>query len=222
MKLAPGSRVLDLGAGPGWFWARAAGTERSQELVVSDLSRGMVREARRNLFHAAARVRFLVCDVQALPFEAGRFDVVLANHMLYHVPDRERALREIARALRPGGRLYASTVGASHMREIDELARAVVPDQAWMRFVSSGFTLDTGREELARVFQEVELDRYPDELRVNEAEALLDYLRSMASAPRLDPPALARLRDAILGRIARDGAFRVTKDTGLFTARRLV
>jgi ubiquinone/menaquinone biosynthesis C-methylase UbiE len=71
---------------------------------------------------AMARVRApgLVADAAWIPLADGSMDAVIANHMLYHVSDRRRALAEIHRLLRPGGRLYATTNGLGHMAELRE------------------------------------------------------------------------------------------------------
>ena len=65
-----------------------------------------------------------VGDVQEPPFEDASFDVVVAAWMLYHVPDLDRAVAELARVLRPGGRLVATTNAADHLQEMLELAGA--------------------------------------------------------------------------------------------------
>ena len=57
-------------------------------------------------------------DVQELPFPDGTFDAAVAAWMLYHVPDRDRAISELARVLRPGGRLVAITNGRDHLAEL--------------------------------------------------------------------------------------------------------
>src|SRR5581483_142412 len=91
-------RVLEVGCGWGELAARL-GREPGIEVVAVDLSPRMVELAR------ARGVDARVADVQSLPFADGRFDCVTANWMLYHVPDLDRGLAEIARVLAPGGRL---------------------------------------------------------------------------------------------------------------------
>jgi ubiquinone/menaquinone biosynthesis C-methylase UbiE len=89
-----------------------------------------------------------VGDVQALPFEDGSFDCAVAAWMLFHVPDVDRGLAELARVLRRGGRLVAVTNSVEHMRELRELAGAA----AWERV----FTRENGAELIARHFASVE------------------------------------------------------------------
>src|SRR5436305_15089237 len=90
----------------------------------------MLEEARRNLEKGGRAFRFELMDAQAIPFEDRGFDAVIANHMLYHVPDRGLALAEVRRVLKPGGRLYTSTIGGSHLRELDELVSRFEPGLA--------------------------------------------------------------------------------------------
>ena len=125
-RLDPGDEVLCLGAGPGHLWAENA--DRVPWTVhVTDASPGMVGTARENVADAGSGFdrAFAVCDAASLPYRSGRFDAVTANHMLYHVPERRRALREMRRVLRPGGFLFATTNGEPHLREVREVMAAV-------------------------------------------------------------------------------------------------
>ena len=91
------SRVLEVGCGTGELWRRKLpDVPAGCEVVLSDLSLGMAAEARDKL-STDRRFTYCVCDVQLLPFPEESFDQVVANHMLYHVPDRQRALGEIWR-----------------------------------------------------------------------------------------------------------------------------
>jgi len=78
----------------------------------------MLEEAQESLHDSLCPFTFAVVDAQAIPYPDAHFDAIIANHMLYHVPDRPKALAEIRRALKPGGHFYASTLGANHLREM--------------------------------------------------------------------------------------------------------
>lgn len=58
-----------------------------------------------------SRFNFKIVNAESIPFEEESFDVVIANHMLYHVPNINKALKEINRVLKSEGILFASTVG---------------------------------------------------------------------------------------------------------------
>jgi SAM-dependent methyltransferase len=119
-------RVLEVGCGMGNFAERLA-RETSAEVVATDLSQRMVELARERGLDAR------VADVQALPFADGEFDCAVANAMLYHVEDPDRALAELARVLAPGGRLVAVTIGAEHMAEVWRLVGYVQPKRPLAR-----------------------------------------------------------------------------------------
>ena len=102
LRIPARADVLEVGCGNGNLWA--ANRDRipsGWRLTLTDFSQGMVEEAQRRLGDLAT---YEVADIQELPFASGSFDSVIANHMLYHVPDLERAFGEIERVLRSGAK----------------------------------------------------------------------------------------------------------------------
>jgi SAM-dependent methyltransferase len=134
-------RVLEVGCGMGQF-AERVGRELDTELVAIDLAPRMVDLARER--NVDARVG----DVQALPFAENEFDCVIANWMLYHVPDLDAAVRELARVLRAGGRLVAATLGEENLADLWRLVDYPRP--------SRPFTAENGAQVLGRHFSQVE------------------------------------------------------------------
>lgn len=97
-----GGRVLELGVGTG----KNLPFHPSEASVVAlDISPGMLRRARRRAAALGSSAQLLVADAEALPFEDGSFDVVVATFLFCSVPDAARGLREARRMLAPGGRL---------------------------------------------------------------------------------------------------------------------
>jgi SAM-dependent methyltransferase len=132
-----------------------------------------------------------VGDARRLPFEDGEFDAVLAAWMLYHVPDLDRALAEIARVLRPGGRLVAVTNAVGHMQELWDLARR---DTCMRRLT---FRSENGEESLRRHFARVERRDVRgwltmDDAAVRSYAGSWDDLASAADALPLDEPLRVR------------------------------
>jgi SAM-dependent methyltransferase len=108
--LAPGQRVLDLGTGTGSVALRAAALVAPGGRVLAlDISPEMLMLARqRAAAEAATGIDFREARAEALPLDDGSVDVVLACLSMMYVIDRTAAAREIARVLRPGGRLVAA------------------------------------------------------------------------------------------------------------------
>jgi SAM-dependent methyltransferase len=216
LQLGAQARILDVGCGPGSLWDdNRARIPPGWEITLSDFSAGMIHQARDTL---RQRFAYAVGDAQAIPFESETFDAVIANFMLYHVPDRPRALAEIHRALKPGGRLFAATNGQDHMRELRELIAAVDPE-AEMAAAALEFGLENGGEQLARVFAEVTLHRYEDGLLVTEVQPLVAYVLSSRRSALIekDPRPLTRWVER---HIEAEGAVHITKASGLFEARK--
>jgi SAM-dependent methyltransferase len=222
MEIPPRARILELGCGTGTLWRE--NLERiapDWEIELSDLSEGMLAEARRNLERAGHRFRFRRIDAQDIPFADVSLDVVIANHMLYHVPDRGKALAEIRRVLRPGGRFYAATNGRNHMRELRQLLARFVPERARDVGLMPGelFGLESGREQVAAFFGEVTVLRKPNPLVVTEAEPLVAYVLSLTAESNRIGDRVEELTAWAQAELDAHGAIRITTDSGLIAAR---
>lgn len=219
LDLPPQSRILELGCGPAPLWVEnLARVPAGWRVILSDFSPGMVEQARQNLGSSRHPFAFEVIDAQEIPFADGSCDGVIANHMLYHAPDRDKALSEMRRVLKPGGRLYVATNGRAHLREIWELIRAFDP-HIELPDPELSFSLENGMAQLSPYFSQVERRRYEDALVVTEVEPLVDYILSMGLAKAsLLGEKRARFADHVRREMDRQGAIRVTKDPGLFVA----
>ena len=100
----PYGRVLEIGAGTGFFVLNLMQAGLTSSAVVTDISPGMVDVAVRNGAALGLDVSGRVADAETLPFEDAEFDLVIGHAVLHHIPDVELALREVLRVLRPGGR----------------------------------------------------------------------------------------------------------------------
>jgi len=212
-------RILDLGCGPADLWLENGDRmPAGWTVVLSDLSLGMVQRARESLGRSRRRFVYQVVDAQALPFPNESFDAVVANHMLYHVPDRKRAIHEMHRVIGAGGRLYAATNGHSHLRELRDLVARFWSDVEDLD-VAAEFGLENGAVQLLEHFAHVERHRQENALVVTEAEPLIAYAHSMIgqTALRENVQALGR---SVRRQIAEQGVVRIQKDAGLFEARK--
>ncbi len=217
-KLDEESKLLELGCGLGGFWhSNRERVPGSWHITLTDFSPGMLQETRKLL--GEERFAYEVADAQKLPFADASFNAVIANHMLYHIPDLPRALSEIRRVLKPSGHFYATTFGRKHMRELDELVWQLWPNSPWQGLgKTSPFVLENGQKQLTPFFAQVTLDTYEDALEVTEAEPLAAYAFSLNLGSLLSGEMRESFLNLIRQELAVHGAIHITKDSGLFEA----
>ena len=183
-------RVLEVGPGKGELAERIA-RELDADVVAVDQSERMVE------LTLARGIEALVGDVQQLPFDDGRFDAAVAAWMLYHVPDVGRAIDELHRILRPGGRLVAVTNSAWNLAElwslVGETPKADYP-----------FGRENGEEVLRRRFPRVERRDADGEITFPDREAAQAYVAASPvrgykadRLPQFDGPLVARRRVSV-------------------------
>jgi SAM-dependent methyltransferase len=220
-ELPARAQILELGCGPGDLWLE--NIDRIPDgwvITISDFSDGMLDKARENLMNQSHPFTFEVIDAQSIPYETDCFDILIANHFLYHVPDRSKAISEIRRVLKPGGRFYGTTIGIDHMKELPELvARFDSEESVFLSNKDIPFTLENGAEQLKPFFTEVQIRRYPDELRVTDVDVLVDYALS-GMRLGLEDDRREEFADFIKQEMtANDGVISIKKDSGIFLAR---
>jgi ubiquinone/menaquinone biosynthesis C-methylase UbiE len=224
MDLPSGATILEIGCGPGRLWIdNDSYLDNTWSLFISDLSYGMVHEAI-NQIKDGGNIIGLVVDAETIPFRNDKFDAVIANHMLFHFDYPSQALQEIDRVLRPGGMIYATTVGHYHLLELRKalikamgLGIDVMEDESAQ--VLEKFTLETGTEKVQALFQDTEMRVYEDWLEITDVEPLIDYVES-SSIWDLGDSDRVRLREIVSERIAETGSFKVRKHQGMLVARK--
>jgi SAM-dependent methyltransferase len=217
-------RVIDVGCGSGIY--RAATQQRTPHYIAGDLSFGMVQSL-------PATVPCLNLDVQHLPLADESVDVILANHMLYHVPDQDAAAAHFARVLRPGGYLLAATNTGRNRLELNELLMTVADDLALAvpeGFFSDSlltFTLEDGAALLERHFAHVEKHELASAFIFPDPEPVIAYIgTTREKLLEVAPPGITweiiadHLHQRLTAHIAQHGEFRVNKKAGVFVCRK--
>lgn len=216
LKLPVRAKILELGCGPADMWVEAKDRIPAMwDITLSDLSSGMLDSAWRNLVVTGRSYQFKELDAQSIPFADETFDGVVANFMLYHVPDRPKAFAEIKRVLKPGGRFIAATVGDHHMREIIEVLQQVDVNHEQYH---NPFTLENGLEQIRPFFPSVIVSHYDDSLKVTEIEPIIAYIRSSIRHADVSKESLEKARADFENVIDTKGYFFITKSVGLFEA----
>lgn len=217
LEVPADARMLELGSGTALLWrANAARIPRAWRITLSDYSEGMLADVRANVAPIPRAFDFMRIDAQALPFADRSFDAVIANYMLYHVPDIPRALGEIRRVLVADGSCYSATMGRGNMREFESMVQRFIG--VTMNRAAQRFGLETGFDHMRKVFARVEVRKYEDSLNVTEAQPLIDYLNSTRLGSIATDAQKVALKEFAEAEIRAHGALHMTKDTGLLIA----
>lgn len=217
-----GRVVGDVGCGNGRYIdaLRAAGAR----VIGVDLSAGMLRSV------PSSQTDLIAADAQSLPLTSESLDAVLMMHMLYHVPDPERAVVEARRVLRSGGRILVATNGARHLAEMNALWLPLL-DHAGIRgeledvgLVNPRLTDGTAQQQLGTHFASVDEYFLRSSVVVTDAAPVVRHAASTTGAnivgERRDD-LLAEFAERVGTQIRRDGTFRITTEVVFLTAAKL-
>ena len=217
LDLKSNMKVLELGCGDGELWKENKEKLPKQiELHLTDISEGMLRDARREIGVRDKRFYFQTADACKIPYENDMFDVVTANHVLFYCEDIGRVCGEIRRVLKPGGIFVCGAYGSSHMKEVSQLVQKfdehiiLSAEHLYERFGK-----ENGRDILDPYFEQIEWRQYEDYLVVPEPEPLIAYVLSChGNQGQYLPDHYSEFRSYVRKK-TKDG-FRITKDAGVF------
>ena len=212
-----GCRILELGCGNGAQWEdKSTLIPNKYEFVLSDYSQGMI-DIVREKFAGNSGFSFQQIDIMDIPFAENSFDIVIANHMLYHVPDIPKALSEVTRVLKPNGKFYSSTIGSGGMMPYlhNAIKRYDADTTAFSQQFS--FTLQNGSEILSEYFSDVCKFEYEDSLSITDTQDLIDWIKSTQTANNIE-----HLLDDLFVHFEEirliEGAINIPKEVGLFVS----
>ncbi len=213
-RLREGMSVLELGCGTGDMWVNQDEMiRRCSRFILSDFSEGMLTEAKETLRHQSG-IEYRQIDIQNIPFADRAFDAVIANMMLYHVPDLQKGLREVYRVLKEHGTFYCATYGEHGMMEY---IYSLFGDGRVQKHVNRQFTLQNGEIKLKSVFSDVRRFLYEDSLEITEVGDMVDYIRSLTGMSDLQGLPESEIQ-SVLEKHMRNGILHVPKEYGMFIA----
>lgn len=213
-EINDGMRVLELGCGTGDMWKNKGDIiKKCSELILTDFSEGMLKTAQVNVGRHV-NVIYQVVDIQAIPFQENYFDIVIANMMLYHVPDLNKGLTEVKRVLKQDGKFYCATYGEHGIIEYLSglLSRYGVEDN-----INKNFTLQNGQNFLEKEFSNIQTLEYIDALEVTDINDMVEYIYSLSCMTALSCGKKESIK-SILEQYMVNGILKVPKEYGMFIA----
>ncbi|MGN0297945.1 MAG: methyltransferase domain-containing protein [Lachnospiraceae bacterium] len=221
IDLRPKESILEVGCGNGELWlVNWEKVPDNCQICLSDVSAGMVKDAKEHLKNILQmrQLQFQTFDCHEIPLEDESVDCIIANHVMFYLHDRKKALREIVRVLKPEGRLICSTYSAQHMKEINELvaefdSRIVLSDVKLYEL----FGLENGASQLQDYFSNVQKRYYRDKLVVNQEQPLLNYILSChGNQHEYLNGRYSEFKHFLKEKLDRKGVIEITKEAGCF------
>ena len=221
MQMRSDMQVLEIGCGDGTLWSsNLKKLPKEEEITLSDISEGMLRDARRAIGMDDSRFTFQVFDCHQIPCADESFDLVVANHVLFYCDDISQVCQEVRRVLKPGGCFLCSTYGRNHMIEVSRLVQGfddrivLSADKLYERFGK-----ENGAEILKDYFSENEWREYEDYLLVPEPEPLISYVLSChGNQGQYIAERYKEFRAYVKRKT--DVGFQITKEAGIFICKK--
>ena len=224
--LRPGLIIADIGCGPGAYHSRlhAAGCT----VIAVDGSFGMVSEAQAQAVQQRLAVYALQANAEHLPLADASVDRLMANHMLYHVPDQAAALAEMRRVLKPGGVVMLATNAADANAVLHDAHSVAAQELGYIPSARMTDRFHLGHLDLVRrFFPDAEVHVRTDAFLFPTLDTALRYYASGNIEALQDLPAdgshaarlLPRVAELLRLRLDAQGRLRVPKDAGCFVAR---
>ena len=216
--------VLELGAGNGLFWKTNIGNiPKDIRIVLTDVSQGMLDAAGDSLKPFRRCFEYALIDAdKEMPYPENSFQMIIANHMLYHVKELTQTLTDINRVLTPDGAAYATTLSRQNTRELIKLALGFDRRLWFDNLTIRSFNMENGRSMISNHFDNVEEFVYQNNIIVNNPEPLILYLASGYSDALLDilVEKLDDFRLYLRGYLRKNGPLRITNNTVLYKFRK--
>lgn len=209
-------KVLELGCGTGELWKNQLDViDKMEQLIVTDFSSDMV-EKTKSVIGNRDNVEYKIMDIQNISFENETFDIVIANMLLHHVDDIDKALDEVNRVLKKGGIFYCATFGENGV--VDYLA-SLFKNEINQELENKTFTLQNGKNYLIRYFNNVEKLIYDDELQVTSIDDLVQYIQSLRGISEIGSLEEEIIRKRLESEFS-NGKLIIPKEYGMFIARK--
>jgi ubiquinone/menaquinone biosynthesis C-methylase UbiE len=222
--------VLELGSGRGNLWREnLTHIPTDLSLIVSDFSPGMLNQLKANLEglkDILNTLDFELIDAQEIPYPDQSFDVVIACHMLYHIPNIQKALKEISRVLKPNGKFLITTTYQTHIQELNKLREIAGIPMNLKKERYSDFHIESAAGVLEKYFDIMNTEDYINIVPISpeNIHILVNYIKSLFDGSNINVyyKNYDKIMAEITSTIKNEGIFRITGKSGLILAEKKI
>jgi ubiquinone/menaquinone biosynthesis C-methylase UbiE len=215
IEIKSDSSILDIGCGPAVIWDYLIPNISDQTITLCDLSEGMISSAK-SRFKLLSNFKYLICDANSFDWSNLRYDIVIANHMIYHIKERSLFLNKIAKLLKSDGVLYATTPSESNTIELFDIVSEYDKEAFKEPPSHFQFSLENGALALKNHFKSVDIKMTSGLLVVTSVQPIINYL---SSTQRISKLAFDNIIKHINDIIIKDGSFNITTKAGMFVCK---
>ncbi len=215
------ANVLELGCGTGKLWFKNKDyIESTLNITLSDFSKSMIKIAKNRLKDVNHEFGYKEINAENIPYNDETFDIIIAQHMIYFIPDIEKALVEIQRVLKPNGVFYVTANSCESMKELNKLAENFAPNLGLdSNGYSERFDLEHGRGMLEKYFSKVNVEILDGKIIVDEAEPVVSYKASTIQGSTILIGEIKKdFTNYLKGYIKEKGSISITTKTCMFKA----
>lgn len=224
-ELKENMQVLDVGCGNAEIWLEMReNIPNGVCITLVDVSRAMLDKAKKKIMtyesdFKGRNIKFIYKEMDATKLSIdGIYDRVMANHMLYHIDadKRECLIKRMSELTKVNGKFFASTVGENHMKEIFDLIQGFAPEAEVPSWMSQGFSLENGEEQILPYFSKVKVLKHDNNLLVPDVDVIFNYLASLpGNINTIVVKNEHRLKEYLKKKISEEHPYFIQKATGV-------
>ncbi|WP_340022434.1 class I SAM-dependent methyltransferase [Paenibacillus sp. FSL K6-1096] len=219
LRLSDGLKIAEIGCGTGILWAKKLNEVPPRtEIFLTDASGAMVETTKGNIHDPLDSFQYEMVDAENMPWPDHSFDMLIANHLLYHFQDHSKIFSEIKRVLVPNGTVYASTVSADNYRELLQFMLEFDDRLSFFNEAVKNFNMENGRDILSKHFNVTAQYILQNDIVIQTAAPLILYVASYFTQDQLDIliSRFSELYECLQVTLDHLGAMRITNRNVLF------
>jgi len=209
-------KILEVGCGTGEFWIENySKLPVGSSVTMTDFSDGMLEKAKLKI--NSDNIKFEVAEIEKLPYPENSFDLVMAHHVIYHATDKDKAISELKRVVKPDGIVTITTNSVKHMLNIYTIAYSIDQNFSMVRNID-GFTEEDADVMLSKHFPKIEKKIYEDLLKVTDPVMMIDYVKSTTEPRKMNLKSsfYDEYSEIIKNELQNNGYFGILKRSPLF------